>query len=519
MTAGTRIINLGAQRVEGVMFVPRQPAVAPPPRTFDTGRPDLSYVTTDDLSRAAGIRDCIVGELARARRKVLFCSFLFADEAIVAALCDAAERMHGGVYVLTTLAKHLQPQVLFDLDAALDASAEQLKDRAARHEQHLRRLASAGVWLRSVEDCHAKFCVFDDDVSIVTSANATPEAYESNPEHGIVVRSAVIATELGRLFAQVWLELAAMESTPGSLLDLRSLRPRSTRPWRPLRGSHTVTPVATLRKAEASLQAAAIDVIEGASHHLTIATYSFSGMEQHPIGQALSRAVERGVEIDLLLQPRNHLAAQRATCSWLIAVGPSRVRLYGHRRTHAKSIVADDGDVLLWTGNLEAAHGWNDGIEVGLRIRDSGVACAVAGWTRSVMARQTHHGVRSPSAAELVAAGEKCGLTGHWKLFPSRAMSGERIAAMVARAPVEVLKHRGGVTLRCGSEGLLDVRIDGPARTIHVVGIHPARTTTSGQNLGWAADCTWTLEEPATSQPTEAGSGRRRNGGKRGRRR
>ncbi len=114
------------------------------------------------------------------------------------------------------------------------------------------------------------------------------------------------------------------------------------------------------------------------------------GMESHPVGMALARALARGVRIELLVQPRNHIDAQRASLAWLVALAPGRVTLHGHRRTHTKSIVADREVVLLWTGNLDGRHGWDDGIEVGVVVEDAGVAGAVAAWSADVMARATH---------------------------------------------------------------------------------------------------------------------------------
>jgi phosphatidylserine/phosphatidylglycerophosphate/cardiolipin synthase-like enzyme len=306
------------------------------------------------------------------------------------------------VYVLTALDKHLQAQVD---EPDLDETAARFEERRRRHVDHLKRLAECGAWLRSANDCHAKFCVIDDEIAIVTSANSTPEAYESNPEDGLVVRQSAAAYELGRLFAHIWQHLSEHDSTPGTALDVHSLPERSPPTWRSLGRGGGVTPVATMRSYEASLQRTAIEIIDSAQARLAIATYSFIGMETHPIGAALEKAIARGVEVDVLVQPRNHICAQRITCQWFLELAPDHVRLYGHRRTHTKSIIADDRFGLIWTGNLEATHGWNNGIEVGLRIEDAGVASAVARWISDVMRRATHRPVISPSEEDLTRLG------------------------------------------------------------------------------------------------------------------
>lgn len=480
------VIHLGEQQVKGIFFLPvtmEQPVTY---RIHRTKRHDIIHVSTDDLTRTAHIRDALIEQIAKAKHKVFFCSFLFADEEIVRALCEAAERLHGGVYILTALEKHLRAEVLDEPDSDVDANTAKLQERAMRHDNHLSRLARAGAWLRSVEDCHAKFCVVDDACAIVTSANATQEAYESNPEDGLLLLNKHVAHEFGRLFAYVWWNLATLESVPGAKLDVHSFELRAPA-WRTLSGTEGVRPVTTLRSDEASLRAAAIEIIDRAQEHLAIASYSFIGMENHPIGDALARALERKVRIDLLVQPRNHIDAQRISLAWLLDLAPGQVKIYGHRRTHTKSIVADGQTVLLWTGNLESRHGWESGIEVGIVVEDAGVASAVSAWTGDVMQRHTHAALNAPSMRELVAAGHPMALPGEWILRLSPNMQTSVVADVLSRNPAELLEIGGNHVLRCGNELLLDIRMDEASRQIDVV--RPRNPNLTGsRSKGWLAE-------------------------------
>ncbi|MDD4915636.1 MAG: phosphatidylserine/phosphatidylglycerophosphate/cardiolipin synthase family protein [Methylococcales bacterium] len=480
------VIYLGEQRVKGVWFLPvtiEQPTIY---RVHRTQRRDIVHVSTDDVTRTGHIRDALIEQITNAKHKVLFCSFLFADDRIVRALCEAAERLHGGVYVLTVLDKHLRAEVLDEPDSDVDANTAKLQERAKRHDEHLASLACAGAWLRSVEDCHAKFCVVDDACAIVTSANATQEAYESNPEDGLLLLDKSVAHEFGRLFAYVWRYLATLESVPGVQLDVHSLD-LCAPAWHILSGVDGVHPVTTLRSDEASLLAAAIEVIDRAQEHLAIASYSFMGMEHHPIGDALARAIERKVRIDLLVQPRNHIDEQRISLAWLLDLGPGQVRLCGQRRTHTKSIVADGQTVLLWTGNLESRHGWDNGIEVGIVVEDAGVASAVSAWTADVMQRHTHVALNSPSIRELVAAGQPLALPGEWTLSLSSSMQTSIVVDVLSHNPVELLEVDGSQVLRCGNELLFDICVDEVNRRIDVV--RTRKTNLMGcSSKGWLAE-------------------------------
>lgn len=481
-----RVVQLGSQRFDGVWFLPRTGGAPSPHRLHATGRSDVEHLSTDDLMRTAHIRRALVERIVEAQQKVLFCSFLFADDEIVNALCAAAERLHGGVYVLTALGKHLRAEVL-ELDADVDANTVKQQERAKRHHDHLQRLAHAGVWLRSAEDCHAKFCVVDDQLVVVTSANATQEAYESNPEDALVVRGPSTARELGRLFAYVWQHLATLESTPGNILDVHSLPQRPPPVWGALTLGGRLDSVATVRRHEGSLQRAAIEVVDSATTRLVIATYSLIGMETHPIGDALKRAVERGVHVEVLLQPRNHVGAQRATCAWLVGLSPERVHLHGHRRTHTKSIVADGRSALLWTGNLEAAHGWADGIEVGLRIVDIGVASAIQAWTTDVIGRSTHVALASPTVEDLIARGQPRALSGDWNLQLPPGATLDWVAGAIEKHPLELLEHRGARVLRAGGV-LIEVQLDEARRRIEAQVVRSGEGPLFGsKSLGWVS--------------------------------
>jgi phosphatidylserine/phosphatidylglycerophosphate/cardiolipin synthase-like enzyme len=510
-SAAAPVIHLGQQRVKGVLFMPdRSPRSAVRYEAQDTQRDDIVHVSTDDLSQSAHIRDLLIARIQAANRKVLFCSFLFADEDIVQALCEAAERLHGGVYILTALGKHLRAEVL-ELDDEVDAQTAKLQERAKRHEEHLRRLAHAGAWLRSAEDCHAKFCVIDDACAIVTSANSTKEAYEINPEDGLAILQPVAAHEFGRLFAYIWQQLTTLESLPGASLDVHSLPvPRSV-PWRSLASAGESRCVTTLRQHETSLLDAAVEVIDLARSHLAIATYSFMGMEDHPVGAALQRALARGVSIDLLVQPRNHIEAQRASLAWLLELAPDQVRIHGHRRTHTKSIVADDQVVLLWTGNLDARHGWDDGIEVGVVVEDGGVAMAVGGWTRNVMQRRTHMAVNAPSVRQLAEAGFPTALPGDWELrLPPKTVTGPLISSLT-RHPVELMEAPGQQMLRSADGLVMHIKVDTASRCLDVQRLQRVNANGMARSKGWLADCKLKIHvsHPSTQQQVRKGKGQR----------
>ncbi len=491
-------IPMGRQRVTGEMLF--QYSGSLPVGNYaeqNTKRGDIVHFSTDDLTKTPHIRHALIALIQAAKQKVLFCSFLFADDDIVQALCEAAERLQGGVYILTALGKHLRAEVL-ELDGEVDAQTAKLQERATRHDEHLRRLARAGAWLRSAEDCHAKFCVIDDLFVMVTSANATKEAYEINPEDGLALNRPAAAREFGRLFAHIWQHLTTLESLPGANLDVHSLAASARVPWHKLACTDVCRCVTTLRRYENSLLDAAVNVIDQAQTSLVIATYSFMGMEEHPAGAALQRALIRGVTIELLVQPRNHIDAQRHSLAWLVDCAPHQVRVYGHRRTHTKSIVADETTVLLWTGNLDARHGWHDGIEVGVVVEDSGVAAAVSRWVRDVAQRATHVTVNAPSIRELAEATRlPTALSGHWELLLPEKTVTEPLINSLTRYPVELIEASGQPMLRTADGVIMPIKIDNANHRLVVQRVQGSLGHGIAQSKGWLVDSDLTLSVPS----------------------
>jgi phosphatidylserine/phosphatidylglycerophosphate/cardiolipin synthase-like enzyme len=327
---------------------------------------------------------------------VLFASFLFSDEAIVRALCAASERLRGGVYVVTALNKHMQAD-LSEPDAEEEHSIDKRRQREQRHEGLLRQMARAGVWLRSSGDAHAKLCVVDDEVCAVTSANATREAYEINPELALIVRNPGVACDLGRLFARVWLHRSTFDSEPGADLNVKSNAPAKAPDWTPLSTTGDVRVIATLGADERSLLKATLGIIERAERELYIATYSLVAVEEHPVGIALRKAARRGVHIRLVLQPNNQREDQRRACAWLVRGAPDRVLVRGLERTHAKAIVADGARALVWTGNLDGRHGYESGFEVGIASERPMVVEALREYVKDLFERASHEPQLDPT--------------------------------------------------------------------------------------------------------------------------
>jgi|GEM_PF-2150900 len=518
---GNERIEIGAQRLQDFYLLERPEAfpdwVGSAAAFIPSEEASTRHLFTDELTGTPHVRDTLLGLIRGAREKLLFCSFIFADDEIVHALCEAAERLHGGVYVLTALEKEMQPDMR-DLGEEIPQHDQKREERRRKHDANLARLARAGVWLRSSKDCHAKFCVRDDEEAVVTSANATRQAYFDNPENGLHLRIPEVARELGRLFAQVWLYMASAESQPGAELHVHS-RGRDEAPWKPLRPALGVWPVCTLGQREHSIRASTLALIGNARRELVIASYSAVGLKEHAVGQALRRAmVERGVRVLLVVRSRNLNEDQRRTCAWLFeGIHPEQWCLRAHPLTHAKALVADGERALVWTGNLDGHHGYDGGIEVGIETDQPELARSIRNYVVALAARSSQVGAPYPTLAEVAATEARSQVTGAWGLRLPDALA-RRVPDLPERLSRRLVGHfrlNKQWVIRVGSDLHLRASRDDAARVITLESAWDAPFLPGRSLDGFFGACTVELVRlPPESQPPirqeGQGQGRRR---------
>src|SRR5271157_2372981 len=75
----------------------------PEPRAFYVDGYGALFRHLSTFPDRSTIKEAVLDLLNRAKRHVLFCNFLLQDEEVIQALLTAAERLHGHVYILTTL--------------------------------------------------------------------------------------------------------------------------------------------------------------------------------------------------------------------------------------------------------------------------------------------------------------------------------------------------------------------------------------------------------------------------------
>jgi phosphatidylserine/phosphatidylglycerophosphate/cardiolipin synthase-like enzyme len=365
----TDAVDLGALTHPEGYFLLRKPRVEREPyRSGDdeAGHP-YRHVFTYAGSRPE-IKEALLELLASARRKVFLASFRVGEPDLLEGLYDAAERLRGGVYVVSALdEKSLRNGLRIEgADAPEDA---ELRAQNKRFED----MTSRGISVRGHENCHAKLLVVDDRVALVSSANLETSALVDRPERGATGENGVVMSDpgeiarLSRFFARLWYE-CTYEMPPGEDHTVQE-RPPAPSPCRVPVSS--VAPRAGLiwtHDDERGILETIHDVIDRARERLLLATWSVNGLleRRELLLDPLERALEtHPLDVSLLVRARNNVPAHRRDAGALADLG---VSIHADSLNHAKAAIADDRHGALFSANFDAQHGLLSGVEVGVRL-------------------------------------------------------------------------------------------------------------------------------------------------------
>ena len=154
----SRAVDVSRNIVHGGFFVLGKREVTP--FTVSHGPPGDEETLVTYRGSGAPIRDALVSAIRSAKHRVFIASFMLGDEDVVREMIAAADRLKGGVYLITALDERSLGRGLREYEESEQESPEERK-------KNFERLTSSGVYVRGHESCHAKFAVIDDRIAIV----------------------------------------------------------------------------------------------------------------------------------------------------------------------------------------------------------------------------------------------------------------------------------------------------------------------------------------------------------------
>lgn len=384
-------IDLGSRTVPGSYWFSSGRRRAPYEPVVGTADGDLQHCFSYERSQTS-IKDAALELISGAREKIFLASFRFLDDDLRRALEAAAARLHGGVYVITSINdRDLNKTMAFtrsyeedeendeDWWEAADPQTDRSNVNAEEDKKHYRALIHSGIWVRGHPDFHAKFLVVDDRAALVSSANLEstaladardrpdrPRGFDAvTGESGVVTFRPADADLLGRLFTRLWHTECVWDAPPGPGYELRKRKGTPSPCAVPTPAPGATGPIWT-DAGDQMIREAIRDISRSAHRDLLLATFSVKGLDEHPdlLYDPVRAALDRGVRVRMLMRSHN-FAATRSTAGRLAAWG---VEIYGDDKTHAKCAIADRKHGALFSANFDADHGIYSGVEVGMRL-------------------------------------------------------------------------------------------------------------------------------------------------------
>ena len=393
----TEVVDLGSLTYDEGFFLIRERGGPAEPYGPGHQYAEQPYRHVFTYTRSGStIKEAAIELIRSARQKVFVASYLLGEADLLEVLFKTAERLRGGVYVISELSEKSLSQKLTELEDAADP------DSAVRaHKKDFAGLTRHGVAVRGHPDCHAKFLVVDDQVALISSANLDTGGLNRTGENGTVITDTTEVDRLARFYTQLW-DSCSYEMPAGS--DDYSVRERTPRPGRchvPVPRAAAQPGVIWTNGGEHLILSHLHDIIGRARHSLLLATFSLNGLTNNPellLDPLASALRDRPLRIFLLCRARNNMRSQRQDAAALHDLG---VRIYADSLNHAKGVIADDEHGALFSANFDAQHGLRDGVEMGIRLDRQPALTEAARFFGHAMANADREFARQPTQRQM----------------------------------------------------------------------------------------------------------------------
>ena len=296
-------------------------------------------------------------EIDDAKETIMLSTFLFDDIDLAHLLIKAADRLKGGVYILTSILD----------DKLLDEYNFNKSDRN-KHLEVIRLLQGTRVSVKSVPHLHAKFWTIDSKRAVVTSANLTERSLREVAELGVIIANAESVRQLEHYFQRLWFEFATEKAQDGRILGIRGFQGTPYFVDKDLEElSYDIYRETDNKQWEiGDWYDTFHHLVKNAEDEIIIATYSIylKGSKLLPL---LREKLDNGIKVRILVA--NYVFRRKSgTRDQLIKLKNGYQDLfefYVHNSNHAKFLIIDNRRALVSTKNYGKKGSFDQSFEIG----------------------------------------------------------------------------------------------------------------------------------------------------------
>ena len=296
---------------------------------------------------------------------ILISSFILNYTEIINQLIDACKIIPGRVFILIGKEANFNYSISSDGKTNLDVN--------------LAKLANTGALIRCKNHAHLKFIVCGNS-SIITSANLTSDALNINPEFGLFFDDdKIISNILKLIFTKLWHEKSekvliekrwnyaprwiVSEEIPAENLSNLFLSSKTLIEEINATGI-IVSELSLLEKIE--------KMIDEANSQIDISVYIIEkGNKKKSLRKLINKLKEKAKTIPIrILVPVIKVRTHKNMRDTLDELNIDNIDIKYYKELHGKSLVIDNKEVLIFTGNIEKHLKNSDSFDIGFSAQN-----------------------------------------------------------------------------------------------------------------------------------------------------
>lgn len=325
-----------------------------PKQTKDWISSEHLFVTLDGK---AEIKETILSGIRASKSCIKICSFILTDEDVINELFKKLDSSDVAIFILTQLdGSKFSSSFLTE-----EEMNELFKSSAQTHLNAIGNLYDKGAHVRASESLHAKFYIFDNETTLLTSANLTNPSLNLNPESGVILtgKTSLDAIKVYDIIYRYGTSYNNFIKAGGNKRFITKRISNFNANWFPDSSNGFLF---TLEEKNRTIYDKIIQIIDDAKKQITLSSYCIVGIENlNEFMNSLTTALNRGVKVNIFCRGMNYRYDHLYSCQLLAKLG---CNIYGDLYNHSKGL-SNEKESIIFTANIDGRHGLLNGFEVG----------------------------------------------------------------------------------------------------------------------------------------------------------